>query len=110
MRSLSASGWGQKGHDTVAEIASRHFTDRTRAAVDSIFDGLSPIYWANWLDNASHTPEYDYSKTWHYKNIDADKTYETAPLNPKGDIVRAVKEQVEALSSGRLSKKSPLLL
>lgn len=106
---LSALGWGQKGHDTVVEIASRHFTDRTRAAVDSIFDGLSPIYWANWLDNASHTPEYDYSKTWHYKNIDADKTYESAPLNAKGDIVRAINEQAAALASGKLSKKESAL-
>ena len=34
---------------------------------------MSPVYWANWLDNASHTPEYAYSKTWHYKNVDAGK-------------------------------------
>ena len=73
--SIAAFGWGQKGHDTVAFIAENHLTETTRAAVDSILDGKSPVYWANWLDNASHTPEYAYTKTWHYKNVDADRTY-----------------------------------
>ena len=53
--SLVAFGWGQKGHDTVAFIAENHLTDATKAALDSLLDGKSPVYWANWLDNASHT-------------------------------------------------------
>ena len=60
--SLAAFGWGQKGHDTVVYIAENHLTDATKAAVDSLFDGKSPVYWANWLDNASHTPEYASTK------------------------------------------------
>ena len=69
--SLQVFGWGQKGHDTVAYIAECHLTPATKQAVESLLDGKSIVYWANWLDNASHTPEYAYSKTWHYKNIDA---------------------------------------
>ncbi|MDE7468359.1 MAG: hypothetical protein K2M61_08400 [Muribaculaceae bacterium] len=49
---LSASAWSQKGHDVTAYIAEQHLTERTRAAVDSILDGKSMVYWANWLDNA----------------------------------------------------------
>ena len=99
--SLTAFGWGQKGHDTVTAIAERHFTPATKAAVDSLLDGMSIVYWANWLDNASHTPEYAYSKTWHYKNIDADENYESAPLHEKGDIVRAIYDQVDVLKSDK---------
>lgn len=92
-----AFGWGQKGHDVVALIAQRHLSPAAQAAVDSIFEGKSLVYWSNWLDNASHTPQYDYSKTWHYKNIDPQYTFETAPLNPKGDIVKAIKSNIDVL-------------
>ena len=64
---ISAFGWGQKGHDVTAFIAENHLTPTTRAAVDSLLEGRSMVYWANWLDNASHTPKYAYTKTWHYK-------------------------------------------
>ena len=94
---VCVSAWSQKGHDTVAHIAERHLTPRAAAAVDSLLQGRSMVYWANWLDNASHTPEYDYSRTWHYKNIDADETYRSARKNPKGDIVEAINTQYEIL-------------
>lgn len=98
-----AFAWGQKGHDVVANIASRHLTAKTAAAVDSIFEGKSMVYWANWLDNASHTPTYDYTRTWHYKNIDADEEFATSKLNPKGDVVTALNEQIATLSAPETS-------
>lgn len=91
-------GWGQKGHDTVAFIAENHLTASAKAAVDSLLQGKSIVYYSNWLDNASHTPEYAYTKTWHYKNIDADQTYRSAPLLESGDIVRAINEQAAILA------------
>ncbi|MCI9030612.1 MAG: S1/P1 nuclease [Muribaculaceae bacterium] len=57
------------------------------------------VYYANWLDNASHTPEYSYSKTWHYKNIDANETFENAQLHESGDVVRAIREQAYILNN-----------
>ena len=62
---LMASAWSQKGHDVTAYIAEQHLTPTTRAAVDSILDGKSMVYWANWLNNASHQLEMAYTKTWH---------------------------------------------
>lgn len=97
---LSAFGWGQKGHDVTASIAQNHLTPAAASAVDSLLQGQSMVYWANWLDGASHTPKYDYSKTWHYKNIDPEYTYESMPPAPGGDIVSALKEQTKFLSSG----------
>jgi len=95
---LLASAWSQKGHDVTAYIAEQHLTPRTLAAVDSILDGKSMVYWANWLDNASHQLEMAYTKTWHYKNIDDNVAYEDAPLNSKGDVVTAIDSQIEILS------------
>ncbi len=94
---LSAFAWGQKGHDTVANIAERHFTEATADSVGRLLEGMSPVYWANWLDNASHTPEYAYSKTWHYKNIDADQNYDDVPPFESGDIITALRAQIAVL-------------
>ncbi|MCM1152804.1 MAG: S1/P1 nuclease [Muribaculum sp.] len=102
-------GWGQKGHDTVAAIAEQHLTEATRQMIDSLLDGKSIVYYANWLDNASHTPEYAYSKTWHYKNIDADKTYENAPDIKEGNIVQALYDQTEVLQNPNATKDEKAL-
>lgn len=93
----SAFGWGQKGHDTTVFIAETHLTPAAKEKVEELLDGKSLVYYANWLDNASNTPEYAYSKTWHYKNIDAGQTFEEAPLLESGDIVRALYDQVDIL-------------
>lgn len=95
---FSGFGWGQKGHDATVAIAGRHLTEATRAAVDSLLGGKSLVYYANWLDNASHTPQYEYSKTWHYRNIDADETFENAVLLSTGDIIRALPAQAVVLA------------
>lgn len=106
---LSAFSWGQKGHDTTAAIAQRHLTPTAAHAIDSILDGKSILYYANWLDNASHTPEYAYSKTWHYKNIDKDVAYEKAPKSKTGDVVTAVMAQIDSLTCTNTSKQGKAL-
>lgn len=106
---LSALAWSQKGHDTVAYIAEKHLTPATADSVAAILDGKSPVYWANWLDNASHTPDYRYTKTWHYKNIDEGVRYEEAPANPAGDAVTAIKSRIEILNDPTTSDAEKLL-
>lgn len=105
LSSATAFGWGQKGHDTTVFIAENHLTPTTKAIVEELLDGKSMVYYANWLDNASHTPEYAYSKTWHYKNVDADQTYESAPLLETGDIVRAIDSRVDILKNDKASRE-----
>lgn len=100
---FSAFGWGQKGHDTIAFIAENHLTPTTRSAVENLLDNHSIVYFSNWMDNASNTPEYAYSKTWHYKNIDAGIAYEDAAINQDGDIVTAILSQTKTLQNKKAS-------
>ncbi len=109
LTSSQAFAWGQKGHDTTAFIAEQHLTETTRAAVDSLLDDKSLVYWANWLDNASHTPEYNYSRTWHYKNIDADQSYDSAPDHQAGNVVTALRQNIVTLRSPRATKEQKAL-
>ncbi|MDE6278325.1 MAG: S1/P1 nuclease [Muribaculaceae bacterium] len=104
-----ASAWGQKGHDVTAYIAEKHLTPVAADSVSALLDGRSLVYWANWLDNASHTPDYAYTKTWHYKNIDEGVAYEDAPLNEKGDVVRATIEMAEILRDSVSTRSQKVL-
>lgn len=106
---LSAFGWGQKGHDTVCAIAESHLTPAAAAATDSLLGGMSIVYWANWLDNASHTPGYAYSSTWHYKNIDLDQTYDSAPDIKSGNIVTALRKNIDILKRNTTSEADKAL-
>lgn len=96
-------GWGQKGHDTTCSIAERHLSHKARKRIAHVLDGKSIVYWSNWLDNASNTPEYAYSKTWHYRDVEDGKTYEETPPAPRGDVITALTEQIAKLKSKRLS-------
>lgn len=109
LTALTAYPWGQKGHDTTAFIAENHLTPITKALVEELLDGKSIVYYANWLDNASNTPEYAYSKTWHYKNVDAGVKYEEAKLHENGDIVRALYAQTKVLQDPNASREQKQL-
>lgn len=109
LAALSAFGWGQKGHDTTAYIAECNLTPAAKTAVEEILDGKSLVYYANWPDNACHTEPYAYTKTWHYKNIDADKTYENAPNIKEGNIVTALDSQIAILKDPNASKEDKWL-
>ena len=99
----TALGWGQKGHDVTAYIAECNLTPEAAQEIDRVLDGHSPVYYANWLDSASHTPEYAYTRTWPYANIDEGYTYATMPKEPAGDVVTAVNDLVAELKSKELS-------
>lgn len=107
--SMAALGWGQKGHDVTAALAEKHLTPTTLSAVNDLLDGKSIIYWANWLDNASHTDEYAYSKTWHYKNIDAGEDYDKVPPFKTGDVLTAIDAQIATLQNPEATKDEKAL-
>ena len=99
----NAFGWGSKGHDVVAYVAEQNLSRKVARKVTKALEGHSLVYYANWMDNASHTPEYAYTSTWHYANVDEGYTYQTMPKNEKGDVVKAVGDLVAQLKSGTLS-------
>ena len=99
---LPSFGWGQKGHDVTAYIAECNLKPEVYAKVAKALGGHSLVYYSNWLDNASHTPEYAYTKTWHYANVDKGLTYATMPKTKRGDVVTAVTDLTAKLKAGGL--------
>lgn len=105
----SAFSWSNKGHDVTCAIAARHLSKKAQSAVTSLLDGKSMIYYAAWMDQASNNiQEYMHTKSWHYKNINADETFDNASLNPNGNILIAIDEQIDILKDTKAAheKKS----
>lgn len=98
-----AFAWGQKGHDVTAYIAECHLTPEAAQRIDKVLGGHSLVYYANWLDNASHTPAYAYTKTWHYRNIDEGETLESMKTPRSGDVLTAVTALVVKLKMGGMT-------
>jgi len=107
--SITVYGWGQKGHDVTCNIAQRHLSKKAKKQIANLLDGRSIVYWSNWMDNASHTPEYAYTSTWHYLNIDADQTFDSQPRNSFGDVVTAITAQIELLKDKNRSRDEKVL-
>ena len=96
--------WGAKGHDIVAYVAEKNISKRTLRKVEQVLGGHSMVYVANWMDNASHTDEYAYTKTWHYVNVDpAEGSYRNSAKEKNGDVVVAVDSIIANLKGGELS-------
>lgn len=106
LMSLQVFGWGQKGHDVTAYIAECHLTPVAAQKIDKVLNGRSLVYYANWLDNASHTDDYAYTSTWHYLNVDEGYTLDTMPREEKGDVLSAVTILCDKLKSGNLSPEA----
>ena len=101
-----AFAWGAKGHDIVAYVAEKNISKRTLRKVESVLGGHSMVYVANWMDNASHTEEYAYTKTWHYVNVDPNEgSYYNSEKETKGDVVMAIDDIIANLKSGELTPR-----
>ncbi|MCQ2076534.1 MAG: S1/P1 nuclease [Bacteroidaceae bacterium] len=98
MVTLDVLAWGQKGHDTTCEIAERHLSKKAKKAITKILEGESIVFWANWLDHASNQPEYRYTKTWHFRDVEEGKSFANS-TSETGDVLTAIESQVKILKS-----------
>ena len=70
-----AYSWGHQGHRLVALIARSQLDDRVIETINFYLRGMSWEDAACWMDDVKNDPKYDEMKTWHYVNIEKDKTY-----------------------------------
>ena len=60
----SAFAWGREGHEVIARIAENNLKPGVRKKVESYL-GHSIVYYAKWMDEYRHTPEYKFTHPWH---------------------------------------------
>ena len=79
LMSGSAFGWGREGHEVIERYLGDH----------------SIVYYAKWMDEYRHTPEYAFTTKWHVARVDENLVY--SPYPEAGDAISAINEAVELL-------------
>ena len=96
----TAFAWGDREHSIVAEIAQRHLTPKTTAAVQAILgsnESLASV--ASWADDYKLTEAGLTIKPWHYVDIDnAHDSYSPSDCPATGCLVSALQAQVKILA------------
>lgn len=73
--SLSVFSWGKQGHLITGDIALMVTKKSVQDSVNKYLDGMKWGEAATWMDEVRSDHSYDYMKTWHYMNVEKDKTY-----------------------------------
>jgi hypothetical protein len=75
IKTVPAFAWGHEGHVIVAEIAIKYLNQNVQDSVQKYLGTLSFAEAATWMDDIRKDHNYDNMKTWHYLNVEKDKTY-----------------------------------
>ena len=92
-----AFGWGREGHETIAKIAERHLQPSARKKIESYL-GHSIVYYAKWMDEHRHLPEYSFTNDWHMCTVD--ENLEHLPVS-HDDSYTALGKAIEVLKDYR---------
>ncbi len=96
-----AGAYWEYGHETVAAIAWKNITPRTRAAIDALLkrQGLleTPTCPARSIEQASVWPDcvkklgerFNYASSWHYQNVNICKPFDLKAPCKDGNCVSA---------------------
>ena len=95
----SAFGWGREGHETIAKIADNNLRPSARKVIEKYLGDHSIVYYAKWMDEYRHTPEYAFTTKWHVARVDENLKY--SPYPEAGDAVSAIDDAVELLKDYR---------
>ncbi|GAA0871999.1 S1/P1 nuclease [Gangjinia marincola] len=90
--------WGKTGHRVIGEIAAAHLSKKARKNIDKLLKGQGLALVSIYADEIKSDDRYDKYGPWHYVNIPFDKTYDTHPKNPKGDLIQGINTCVEILN------------
>ncbi|MCL2098554.1 MAG: S1/P1 nuclease [Bacteroidales bacterium] len=73
---FTAVAWGATAHRAIGEMSESLLTDKAKKEVTAIFGNSSVAMMSIWGDMVRSDTLYDYARTWHYTNLDAELTRE----------------------------------
>ena len=88
----SVFGWGREGHETIAKIAERNLTKKAKKRIEKYLGGHSIVYFAKWMDEYRHTPEYKFTNNWHTVPVNAELRYEDSMLATGGNAIYGLEQ------------------
>lgn len=96
--------WGKTGHRVTGEIAHHYLSNRAERAIEQLLNGESLAKASTFADEIKSDSQYRSYGPWHYVNIPFDKTYDTHPKNPKGDIIQGIDKCITVLKDKSASR------
>ena len=93
----SVFGWGREGHETIAKIAERNLTKKAKKRIEKYLGGHSIVYFAKWMDEYRHTPEYKFTNNWHPVPVNAGLRYDDSMLATRGNAIYGLEQAIENL-------------
>ena len=93
--SSPAFAWGREGHETIAKIADNNLKPSARKVIEKYLGDHSIVYYAKWMDEYRHTPEYAFTTKWHVARVDEDLKY--SPYLEEGDAISGINDAIEIL-------------
>ena len=90
-----AFSWGREAHETVARIAENNLHHSAKKKIENYLGDHSIVYYAKWMDEFRHTPEYSFTHKWHVVSVDENLKY--LPSGAGGDAVYGIKQAIELL-------------
>lgn len=70
----SVFAWGREAHEVIARIAENNLKPGVKKKIEAYL-GHSIVYYAKWMDEYRHTPEYKFSHPWHSCVVDEKLMY-----------------------------------
>mgnify|MGYP003629801007 CR=1 FL=1 len=101
---FATDDWGQTGHRTTAEVASKHLTKKAKKEINKLLNGKSLALISTYADEIKSERTFDKYRPWHYVNITFDKTYTEIEPNPEGDIIQAIKFCIKILKDNKTTE------
>lgn len=92
-----AFAWGREAHETIAKIADNNLQNSARRKIEKYLGDRSIVYYAKWMDDYRHTPEYAFTNKWHVARVDEDLQY--LPDKKRGDAIYGIEQAVEVLKN-----------
>jgi hypothetical protein len=93
--------WGSTGHKTVAEIAEKHLSEKSKEVIKIFIGSASLASVSTWADDVRSTAGSKNTASWHYLNVPLGLRY--------ADFERAVKSQPDETIYSALLKNEKVL-
>lgn len=91
-----SKAWGREGHEVIANMAENHLNPKSRKIIERYLGNHSIIYYAKWMDDFRHTPEYKFTHGWH--TVLVDDSFNCVPRE-EGDALHALEDAIELLKN-----------
>jgi hypothetical protein len=102
-KTTTSLAWGKVGHNMVAEIALTYLNKGVKDSVQKYLGTMTFQEASTWMDDVRSDHSFDYMKTWHYADVEKDKTY---VRREEEDAVNEIEKSIQELTNkSKLSKE-----